>query len=63
MTATYRLARSAWRDPQEISCYWTSEAGEEVALRVASGAIETMITISHYPQAGVAADQSGARVR
>jgi toxin ParE1/3/4 len=63
MTATYRLARSARRDLQEISDYWTFEAGEDIASRVVAGVIETVITISHHPQAGVSADQYGNRVR
>jgi len=61
--ATYRIARPARRDLQEISNYWTSEAGEDAALRVVGGIIETVITISHHPQAGVAADHFGERVR
>jgi len=63
MRATYRLARSARRDLQEISDYWTIEAGENVAARVVGGVIETVITISHHPGAGVAADHFGDRVR
>ena len=63
MTAAYKLASSARRDLQEISNYWISEAGEDVALRVMSGVIETVITISRHPRAGVAADQFGAGVR
>ncbi len=63
MTATYRIARSARRDLQEISDYWIFEAGEDVASRVVGGVIETVITISHHPHAGVAADQFGQRVR
>src|SRR4051794_34796076 len=63
MIAAYRIASSARRDLQEISDYWTSEAGQDVASRVVGGVIETVITISHHPQAGVAADQFGERVR
>lgn len=63
MTATSRLARAARRDLQEISDYWTVAAGEDVASRVVGGVIETVITISHHPQAGVAADQFGDSVR
>jgi len=63
MSATYRIARSARSDLQEISDYWTSEAGEDVASRVVGGVVETMTTISHHPQAGIAADQFGERVR
>jgi hypothetical protein len=40
MTATFRIARSARRDLQEISDFWTSESGEELALRVIAGIIE-----------------------
>jgi toxin ParE1/3/4 len=63
MPGTYRLARAARRDLQEISDYWTFKAGEDVASRVVAGVIETVIVISHHPQAGVAAAQFGDRVR
>ena len=37
MTFRYKLACPARRDLQEISDYWTAEAGEEVALKVIIG--------------------------
>jgi plasmid stabilization system protein ParE len=63
MTATYRLTRSARRDLQAISDFWTVETGEDAALKVLGGVIETIITISFHPQAGIPADKFGARVR
>ena len=63
MTAAYSLARTARRDLQEISGYWTLEAGQDIALRVVSRVIETAIKISSHPLAGVAADRYGDRVR
>jgi toxin ParE1/3/4 len=48
---------------QEISDFWTFEAGEEIASRLLSGVIETIITMSRQPRAGVAADLFGADVR
>ena len=63
MTATYRLVRSARRDLQEISDYWVSEAGEGPALKVIGGVIETIVTISRHPGAGVPAEQFGVGVR
>ncbi len=62
MSADYRLARSARRDLQEISDYWTFEAGGDVAARLVGGLIETVVTISHHPEAGVAAARFGACV-
>jgi toxin ParE1/3/4 len=58
-----KLAGSARRDLQEVSNFWTSQVGEEIALRVVSGVMETIITMSGQRRAGVAADQFGARVR
>ena len=63
MTFRYKLARSARRDLQEISDYWTAAAGEEVALKVITGIVETVITLSEQPKAGVSADPFGDRVR
>jgi toxin ParE1/3/4 len=63
MNLAYKLARSARRDLQEVSDFWTSEVGEEIALRVVGGVMETIITMSGQPRAGVAADQFGASVR
>jgi plasmid stabilization system protein ParE len=48
---------------QKISDFWTSEVGEEIALRVVGGVMETIITMSRHPGAGVAADQFGTSVR
>ena len=63
MKARYRLTRTARRDLQEIADYWTIEASEDVALKVLTGILETIITVSGQPKAGVAADQFGANVR
>ena len=63
MTAAYRLTRSARHDLREISDFWAAEAGEEIALRVVGGVLETIIRMSRYPRAGVAAGQLGANVR
>jgi len=63
MTPICKLARSAWRDLQEVSDYWTSEIGEKQALQVVGGVMETLVAISGHPRAGVVADQFGAGVR
>lgn len=63
MAAQYRIARSAKHDLQEISDYWISEADKEVASRIINSIIETVITISSHPQAGVAAERFGEQVR
>jgi len=63
MRPTYRITRLARLDLQEISDYWAFDASEDVASRVLDSIIETVITISHHPQAGVAADQFGDGVR
>jgi len=60
---SYKVARSARRDLQEISDFWASQAGEEIALRVVGGVLETIVTVSQHPGAGIAADQFGAGVR
>jgi hypothetical protein len=53
MTPTCKLAHSAGRDLQEVSDYWTSEAGEKHALQVVGGILETLMTIAGHPGAGV----------
>jgi toxin ParE1/3/4 len=63
MTPTCKLAHSAGRDLQEVSDYWTSEAGEKHALQVVGGILETLMTIAGHPGAGVVADRFGAGVR
>jgi toxin ParE1/3/4 len=59
----HRIARSARRDLQEISDYWTEAAGTAVALRVIGDIMETIITMAPHPLAGVPAAQFGAGVR
>lgn len=63
MRFRYKLARSAKRNLQEISDYWTAQAGEDVTLRVVTGILETIITLSSQPKAGAAAEQFGEGVR
>jgi toxin ParE1/3/4 len=63
VTFRYRLARSCRRDLQEIADYWTTEASEEVALKILTGILETVITLSEHPEAGVAAGQFTSNVR
>ena len=63
MRLGYKLARSAARNLQEVSDYWTAEAGEEVALRIVTGILETIITLAEQPRAGVAAEEFGTSVR
>jgi plasmid stabilization system protein ParE len=63
MKFRYSLTRSARRDLQQISDYWAAEAGEEVALRIVAAILETVITLSGLPMAGVAAEQFGVSVR
>jgi|ERR1700722_11391840 len=63
MRFRYKLARSARRNLQEISDYWMAQAGEGVALRVVTGILETIITLSSQPRAGAPAEQFGEGVR
>jgi plasmid stabilization system protein ParE len=60
MTSGYKLARPARRDLQEISDYWVAQAGEDVALRIVTGILETIITLSSQPKAGAPAEQFGS---
>jgi toxin ParE1/3/4 len=60
---TYRLARAARRNLEEISDYWTVEAGSGTAVEILSGIVETIIVLSSQPRAGVAAEQFGEGVR
>ena len=50
MRFIYKLARSARRNLQEIADYWMARAGEGVALRIVSGILETIITLSSQPR-------------
>jgi plasmid stabilization system protein ParE len=63
MRFNYKLSRSARRNLQEISDYWMTEAGEGVALRIATDILETIITLSSQPRAGAPAEQFGEGVR
>ena len=63
MKFRYRLAHSAKRDLQEISDYWTHKAGQDVALDIVTGILETVITLSWQPRIGIRADQFGVGVR
>ena len=63
MRSRYRLARSARRNLQQISDYWVNEAGDDVALRIIEGILETITALADQPRAGVAAEQFGAGVR
>jgi plasmid stabilization system protein ParE len=73
MMPTCRLARSARRDlqaeapikgaSQAIADYWTSEVGEQRAFEIVAGVLETFVTMSAHPRAGVVASQFGAEVR
>jgi plasmid stabilization system protein ParE len=63
MTPACRLARSARRDLQEIADYWTSEVDEQRAFETVARVLETIVTISAHPRAGVVAGQFGAEVR
>ena len=63
MTARYRLARSARRDIEKISDYWTEEAGQAVALRILTEILDTAILLAVFPRVGVAAKQLGPGVR
>jgi plasmid stabilization system protein ParE len=63
MKLRYVLTRSARRDLQQISDYWTAEAGEDAAMRIVAGILETIIMISGLPRMGIAAAQFGERVR
>jgi plasmid stabilization system protein ParE len=56
----YRLTRTARRELQEIADYWTFEASEDVALKIVTAILETIITLSEHPKSGVAATQFGA---
>jgi toxin ParE1/3/4 len=63
VTFRYKLARSARRDLQKISDYWTAEVDQEVALKIVTGILEAVIMLSAHPDAGVLAGQFGAGVR
>ena len=63
MRFSFKLARSAKRNLQEISDYWMARAGEDVALRIVTGILETIITLSSQPKAGAPAVQFGEGVR
>ena len=63
MRFNYHLSRAARRNLQEISDYWTAQAGEGAALRFVTGILETIITLSSRPRAGVPAEQFGEGVR
>lgn len=59
----YRLARAARRNLEEIADFWTSEAGPDVALKIIVTIMETIITLSSQPRAGVIAQHFGKGVR
>jgi toxin ParE1/3/4 len=59
----YKLARSAKRNLQEIAEYWTNKAHPEIALKIVTGIMETIITIAGQPRIGVRSDQFGVGVR
>ncbi|MBZ5523481.1 MAG: type II toxin-antitoxin system RelE/ParE family toxin [Acidobacteriia bacterium] len=59
----YKITASARTNLQEIADYWTSQAGADAALRILSRILETIITLSNQPRAGVGADQFGTGVR
>jgi len=63
MRSRYRLARSARRNLQQISDYWVMAAGEEAALRIVTGILETIAALAEHPLAGIAAQQFGTSVR
>jgi len=63
MKFRYSLTRTARRDLQQISDYWTAEAGEDMAVRIVAGILDTVITLSLLPMAGVAVEQFGLSVR
>jgi plasmid stabilization system protein ParE len=62
MMPRYRLARSAKRNLQEISDYWSERASADVALQIVTGIVETIITLATQPRMGVAADRNPARI-
>jgi toxin ParE1/3/4 len=59
----YRLSRSARRDLQDISDYWAERAGPDVALRIVSGIIETILLLSQQQRMGRAVAEFGPGVR
>jgi toxin ParE1/3/4 len=59
----YKITASARTNLQEIADYWTSRVSEDVALRILTRIMETIITLSGQPRAGVGAGQFGAGVR
>jgi plasmid stabilization system protein ParE len=63
MRLKYRLARSARANLREISDYLVENAGPYVALQIVTVVMETIVTLSGQPRAGVVADQFGAGVR
>jgi plasmid stabilization system protein ParE len=63
MKGAYRLTRSARRNLQEVSDYWVERAGPNVALKVVTAIMETIITLAYQPRVGIAAEGFGERVR
>lgn len=63
MKPSFRLARSARRDFQQISDYCAREWGPDAALSVVTRILETIIRLSGQPKAGVTAEQFGVGVR
>jgi toxin ParE1/3/4 len=63
MRLKYRLARAARGNLQEISDYLVENAGPNAALQIITAIMETIVTLSGQPRAGVVADQYGAGVR
>ena len=58
MASTYSLTHSARRDLRDIR-----EADEDVAIRVIGSLIDTILTMSLHPHAGVAEDWIETGVR
>jgi plasmid stabilization system protein ParE len=63
MRGTFRLSRAAEQDLQQIADYWTLEAGEQIALRMAGGIVETIITLSGQPREGRLDPRFGVGIR
>lgn len=63
MMPRYRLTRSAKRDLQEISDYWSERASPDIALQIVTDIVETIIILATQPKMGATADQFGVGVR
>ena len=59
----YRLSRTAKRELQDISDYWSERAGPDYAVRILAKLIDTILLFSQQQRAGRPAEDFGPGVR